>query len=120
LERLTVISPNPAAIMMALGYTYLESGRPKDALEAFDRTEKALPVGSNPALAEVNNGRALAWNIAGDLGKATLFEEKAIALAPQTANYWDQLAQFYDLQGRATDAQNAREQAAGLTNGLER
>jgi len=119
LERLTVISPDPAEIMMALGYTYLESGRPKNALEAFDRTEKALPVGSSPALAEVNNGRALAWNLAGDLGKATLFEEKAIALAPQTANYWNQLSQFYDLQGRATDAQKAREQAAALSSGRE-
>ena len=119
LERLTVISPNPAEIMMALGYTYLESGRPKDALEAFDRTEKALPAESSPARAEVNNGRALAWNMVGNLGKATLFEEKATALAPQTANYWNQLAQFYDRQGRTIDAQKAREQASGLISGRE-
>ena len=119
LERLTVISPNPAEIMMALGYTYLESGRPKDALEAFDRTEKALPAESSPARAEVNNGRALAWNMVGNLGKATLFEEKATALAPQTANYWNQLAQFYDRQGRTIDAQKARAQAAGLISGQE-
>ena len=119
LERLTVISPNPAEIMMALGYTYLESGRPKDALEAFDRTEKALPPDNHQALAEVNNGRALAWNMVGNLGKATLFEEKATALAPQTANYWNQLAQFYDRQGRTIDAQKAREQASGLISGRE-
>jgi len=120
LERLTVIAPDPAEIMMALGYTYLESGRPKDALEAFDRTEKALPAGTgNPALAETDNGRALAWNMIGDLGKATLFEEKAIALAPTTTSYWNQLAQFYDLQGRATDAQKAREQAAAFISGRE-
>jgi tetratricopeptide (TPR) repeat protein len=118
LERLTVISPDPPSILMTLAYTYLESGRPKDALEAFDRTEKALPVGSAPALADVNNGRALAWNMIGNLTKATLFEEKAIALAPQTANYWSQLAQFYDLQGRAADAQKAREQAEGSLSGF--
>jgi tetratricopeptide (TPR) repeat protein len=118
LERLAVISPNPPAILMVLGYTYLESGRPKDALQAFDRAEKALPAGtSNPALAEADNGRAVAWSMVGDLGNATFFEEKAIALAPQAPNYWNQLAHFYDLQGRTTDAQKAREQAAGLTNG---
>ena len=115
LKRLTVISPDPPAILITLGYTYLESGRPRDALEVFDRTEKALPAGTgNPALAETDNGRALAWNMAGDLGKATFFEEKAVTLAPQSPNYWNQLAQFYDLQGRATDAQKAREQAARL------
>ncbi len=120
LERLAVISPNPSDIMLALGYTYLESGRPKDALRAFDRSENALPAGrANPALAETDNGRALAWNMASDLGKATWFEEKAIALAPQTPSYWNQLAQFYDLQGRTTDAQKAREQAARLTSGRE-
>ncbi len=119
LERLTVISPNPPAILMALGYTYLESGRPQDALQAFDRTEKALPAGTNPALAETDNGRALAWSLVGNVEKATFFEEKAITLAPQTPTYWDQLAHFYDLQGRATDAQKAREQFAALTSGQE-
>jgi tetratricopeptide (TPR) repeat protein len=120
LERLAVISPNPPAILMALGYTYLDSDRPKDALRAFDRAEKALPAGtSNPALAETDNGRAVAWSMVGDLGKATLFEQKAIALAPQVPSYWNQLGHFYDLQGRATDAQRAREQAAGLNSGRE-
>jgi tetratricopeptide (TPR) repeat protein len=118
LERLSVISPDPPAILIVLGYTYLESGRPKDALEAFDRTEKALPAGTgNQALAETDNGRALAWSMIGDLGKAIFFEEKAVALAPQTPNYWNQLAHFYDLQGRAADAQKAREQAAELNSG---
>ncbi len=115
LERLTVISPDPAAILMALGYTYLEAGRPRDALQTFDRTEKALPASTgNQALADADNGRALAWNMAGDLGKATFFEEKAVTLSPQDPNYWKQLAQFYNLQGRASDAQRALEQAAAL------
>ena len=100
---------------MALGYTYVESGRPKDALQAFDRAEKALPAGTrNPALADADNGRALAWSTFGDLGKAVSFEEKAVALAPQMPTYWNQLAHFYDLQGRTTDAQRASEKAAAL------
>src|SRR5271166_4251319 len=120
LERLSVISPNPPAVLMALGYTYLESGHPKEAVQAFDRTEGALPPGtSNLALADADNGRALAWRMLGDLGKAASFEERAVALAPRTSNYWDQLAQFYDLQGRVTDAEKAREKATTLTNGPE-
>jgi tetratricopeptide (TPR) repeat protein len=117
LKRLAVISPNPSVILIALGYTYLESGLPKDALQAFDRAEKALPAGmSGPVLADADNGRALAWNMLGDLGKATFFEEKAVILAAQTPSYWNQLARFYDLQGRAADAQKASEQAAALTS----
>ena len=120
LGRLAVISPNPPVILMALGYTYLESDRPKDALQAFDRAEKALPAGtSNPAFADADNGRALAWSMFGDLGKATSFEEKAVALAPQSPNYWNQLAHFYDLQGRTMDAEKASEKAAALTRGQE-
>jgi tetratricopeptide (TPR) repeat protein len=118
LERLAVISPNPPVILMALGYTCLESDRPKDALQAFDRAEKVLPAGtSNPALADADNGRARAWSMLGDLGKATSFEEKAVVLAPQNPNYWKQLAHFYDLQERTMDAQKASEEAAALTSG---
>jgi tetratricopeptide (TPR) repeat protein len=117
LERLSAISPNPPAILIALGYTYLESGRARDALHAFDRAEKGLSPGtSNPALADADNGRALAWSMLGDLGKATFFQEKAASLAPETSSYWNQLAHFYDLQGRATDAQKASERAASLRN----
>jgi tetratricopeptide (TPR) repeat protein len=118
LERLAVISPSPSVTLMALGYTYVESGRPKDALQAFDRAEKALPAGtSNPALADADNGRALAWSMFGDLGKAVSLEEKAVALAPQMPTYWIQLARFYDLQGRITDAQKASEKATELSSG---
>jgi tetratricopeptide (TPR) repeat protein len=115
LERLAVISPDPPFILTALGYTYLASGSPRQALQAFDRAEKKLPAGnSGPVLSDADNGRALAWNMLGDLGKATSFEEKAVAHAPRTSTYWSQLAHFYALQGRAADAQKASEEAAWL------
>jgi len=118
LERLAVISPSPSVTLRALGYTYVESGRPKDALHAFDRAEKVSPPGSsNLALADADNGRALAWSMSGDLGKAVSLEEKAVALAPQTPAYWNQLAHFYDLQGRTTDGQKAAEKAAAVSSG---
>ncbi len=120
LEHLAAISPDPAGILIALGYTNLDAGKPKDAIQAFDRAEKASRAGTdNPVLADADNGRALAWSISGDLGKATLFEEKAVVLAPQVPGYWTQLARLYDLQGRATEARGAREKALVLTGSRE-
>jgi Flp pilus assembly protein TadD len=55
--------------------------------------------------------------MSGDLGKAVSLEEKAVALAPQTPAYWNQLAHFYDLQGRTTDGQKAAEKAAAVSSG---
>jgi tetratricopeptide (TPR) repeat protein len=101
---------------MQLGYTYLEAGRPRDAAKAFDEAEASLPAGaSNAALAAADHGRALAWSTFGDLRKATYFEEKAVALAPLTPDYWNQLARLYDQQGRAADALKASERAQALT-----
>jgi len=42
LERLVPISPNPPAILVVLGYTYLDARQPKDALEEVDRAERGL------------------------------------------------------------------------------
>jgi tetratricopeptide (TPR) repeat protein len=118
LEHLALISPDKAEMLTALGYTCLEAQRPQDAIRAFDRVEGALPAGAaNQALAEADNGRALAWSFAGDLRKATLFEEKAVNLVPQNPNYWSLLARFYNMQGRSDDALGAAERAAALTSG---
>ncbi|MGO8794938.1 MAG: tetratricopeptide repeat protein [Candidatus Sulfotelmatobacter sp.] len=117
LERLALISPDPSDVLVLLGYTHLDAGHPKDALQAFDRAERALPVPANNApLAAVNNGRAVASSMLGDLARATSFEERAVSLAPQTSDYWNQLARFYTLQGRAPDAARAGERAAALTS----
>ena len=116
LEHLTVISPDPSGPLLALGYTYLEAGKPGDAMEAFERVPRATPAGAtNPAVAEADNGQALVWSATGDLAKAASFEERAVALAPQNPNYWNQLARFYELQGRVTDAIRASERAAALS-----
>jgi tetratricopeptide (TPR) repeat protein len=116
LEHLAAISPDPSGPLLALGYTYLDAGKPGNAMEAFDRVPRATPAGApNPAVAEADNGQALAWSATGDLAKAASFEEQAVALAPQNPNYWNQLAHFYELQGRAADALRASERAAALS-----
>ena len=122
LERLVVISPDVSAILVVLGYTHLDAGHPRDALQAFDRAERALPAGNadaDPARAAINDGRARAWGMLGDLGRATSFEEMAVRLAPQAPSYWNQLAHLYQHQGRTTDAQNASAQAAALSSQRE-
>jgi tetratricopeptide (TPR) repeat protein len=115
-KHLASLLPHPTGALMQLGYTYLEAGRPRDAAKAFDEAEASLPAGaSNAALAAADHGRALAWSTFGDLRKATYFEEKAVALAPLTPDYWNQLARLYDQQGRAADALKASERAQALT-----
>ena len=120
LEKLADLSPEPPSVLVALGDTYLEAGDAKRALAALDRAEKALPqANGHAALAEINHERALAWSMLGDVGQAIGFEEKAVGLAPQAANYWNQLARYYDLQGQAADARRASEKAAALASGRE-
>jgi len=115
-KHLASLLPHPTGALMQLGYTYLEAGRPRDAAKAFDEAEASLPAGaSNAALAAADHGRALAWSTFGDLRKATYFEEKAVALAPLTPDYWNQLARLYDQQGRAADALKASDRAQALT-----
>jgi tetratricopeptide (TPR) repeat protein len=64
MERLASITPNPAAVLVAVGYTYLETHQPQKALDTFDRAEKALPAGAgHTSVEELNNGRALARNM---------------------------------------------------------
>ena len=115
LEKLSVLSPNPAQTLMTLGYAELQAGRAADALKAFDRAVAALPkdAGVLP-VAEADHGRATAWLLSKNLQKARFFEEQAVKIAPQNPNYWAQLAGIYEGLGLDEDARRASEQAAAL------
>jgi tetratricopeptide (TPR) repeat protein len=118
LERLSGISPDPPSVLVVLGFTYLDASNPQKAIGAFDRAEKSLPAGAeNQALAAADHGRASAWATSGDLRRAVDFEEKAIRIAPENANYWSQLARLYGLQGRKAEAESAAERADALASG---
>jgi len=115
LQRMAADSQHPAGVFLLLGNTCLQARRPNDAIQAFDQLEQSLPAGTdNATLAEADNGRAVAWRMAGDLEKAAAFEEKAVTLAPEQAGYWTELGQLYEGQGRTADASRARQQAASL------
>jgi tetratricopeptide (TPR) repeat protein len=110
LERMVAISPDPSEILMVLGHTQLDAGRPKDALQTFDHAIKILPAeAGNLTLADAYNCKALAWNVLGDIGRATGSEENAVYIAPQVTSYRDQLSRLYDLQGRVKESKKALE-----------
>ncbi len=115
LEHLAGLLPHPAGALLDLGYTNMEAGKPREALQAFDRAESAAATeGGNPVLGEADNGRAMAWEMSGNVPEATRCEEKAVALEPQVPGYWNQLAHLYQAQGRTEDALRAGERAAAL------
>jgi tetratricopeptide (TPR) repeat protein len=113
LDKLAQLSPAPSSTLMNLAYVDLQTGRAEDALKAFDRAAAKLPreAGVLP-LAEIDHGRASAWIALNHLQKAKYFEEQAVRLSPQDANYWGQLAQIDERLGLDDEARRASEQAA--------
>ncbi len=120
LEHLVAISPHPTAPLILLGYTYLQTNQPQEAMKTFDRAEGTTPPNNGiPARAEINNGRAFAWSALGNLSQAVSAQEKAVQLSPQNATYWKRLAQFYSEQGRTGEASQASERADALAVGQQ-
>ena len=107
----------PRQPFLNLGYMYLATGQPAEALKAFDQALQSPPDNAKTAdngrfdimLAQ---GRSAAWDALGDMGKATSYQEEAARLAPGAPQPWQRLAQFYERQGRIEDANRAREHAA--------
>jgi tetratricopeptide (TPR) repeat protein len=113
------LAAKPHQPLLHLGYTYLQAGQPDEALQAFDAAVRSAP--KNIAAADngtfdfmVAQGRSGAWDALGNLKKATLYQEEAARLAPDAPQPWRRLAKFYRLQGRAEDADRARDHAAAL------
>jgi tetratricopeptide (TPR) repeat protein len=98
-----------------LGYTYLQTNQPQEAMKTFNRAEGTTPPNeATPARAEINNGRAFAWSALGNLNQAVSAQERAVQLSPQNATYWRRLAQLYSEQGRTVEATQASERAEAL------
>jgi tetratricopeptide (TPR) repeat protein len=103
---------------MMLGQAYLQLNQPQPALVAFDKAEASSPFreGGESLGAGFNSivatGRAKAWYQLGDLAQAVSFQEEAVKLAPADAKLWLGLADLYDAQGRAAQAEQARSHVA--------
>ncbi len=116
LEHLASLHQNSEGDLLELGYTYLQAGRPADALHAFDSAQNSAPAeDANVITAEADDGRAMVWESSGNLAEATAYEEKAVSLFPQVPSFWSRLAHLYQLQGRLQDAFRAEERAEALT-----
>jgi len=107
----------PRQPFLNLGYMYLATGQPAEALKAFDQAVRSAP--DNVKTADngrfdimLAQGRSAAWDALGDIGKATSYQEEAARLAPNVPQVWRRLAQLYERQGRIEDANRAREHAA--------
>jgi tetratricopeptide (TPR) repeat protein len=93
---------------------------PKEALADFDRADKlAQSRGIASALADqffaqTANGRAHSYRALNKLTEAVQWQEKAAALMPQSAAYWNELADLYAQTNQPEKANAAREHAAEL------
>ena len=115
LEHLATLQPHPEETLLNLGYTNIEAGKPTEALSAFDRAQSAASAkGGDSVLAAADDGRAMVWEMSGNVAEATLYEERATSLAPQVPFFWNRLAHMYQAQGRSDDALRAGERAAML------
>jgi tetratricopeptide (TPR) repeat protein len=112
----------PELSLVQLAYYSLQLGQPQEALAAFDRAvQSAAPEvkngkGRGSFFYNVATGRARAYEILGDVQQAISYQEEAIRLAPEEPQPWLNLARLYHLDGRPTDEERAKTQAATLTN----
>jgi tetratricopeptide (TPR) repeat protein len=117
MQHAAQLSRWPRQPFLNLGYMYLATGQPAEALKAFDQAVQSAPDNAKTAdngrfgimLAQ---GRSAAWDALGDIGRATSYQEEAARIAPDVPQPWQRLAQFYERQGRIEDANRAREHAA--------
>lgn len=122
LKNAVEFQARPELSLVQLAYYSLQLGQPKDALAAFDRAvQSAAPEvkngkgrGSFPY--NVAAGRARAYEILGDVQQAISYQEQAIRLAPDEPQPWLNLARLYHLDGRPTDEERAKAQAATLVD----
>ncbi len=120
LRKAAELQANPSSTFVLLGYYSLQVGRTDAALQAFDEAvrsaspEDKKTTGRGSFNYNVATGRAAAWSRIGDPMKAASFQEEAVRLAPDAPQPWLNLAQIYQQQGRAADADRAKARAASL------
>jgi len=126
IRKAVELQPDPQETLVQLGYFALTSGHPDDALEAFDEALRSASAsekkstGRDSFAYKVATGKAEAWSKIGDPKQAALFQEQAVQLAPDVRQSWLNLADIYQSQGRAADAERAKARAASITEDQSR
>jgi tetratricopeptide (TPR) repeat protein len=107
--------------LLSLGFDYVDTGQPRDALDAFHRSQinfesenGAGRKGHESYYANLTHGQAVAYEALHDIKRAIVFEEETVRLAPSRQEDWIRLGKLYDFDGRPADGQRARNRAAEL------
>ena len=122
MRKATELQADPQSTLVQIGYYALNAGHPDDALEAFDdavrhaSASEKKSTGRGSFAYNVASGRAEAWSRIGDTKRAASFQEQAVQLAPNAPQPWLNLAEIYQQEGRAADADRAKARAASLTD----
>lgn len=120
-QGIEVAPDNASLALLSLGFDYLDIGQPREALNAFHRSQASFqeehsdgPDAHKPYYANLSHGQAVAYEALRDIKRAISFEEETVRLAPERQDDWLLLGKYYDLDARPTDAERARNHAAAL------
>jgi adenylate cyclase len=105
LERALAFDPNDPSIYQDMGLVLIYSGKPKEAIEFYNRGMRLDP--HNPA--RYLNSLGLARFCMGNLEEAANLIEKAIRINPESTGPFSHLAVIYGLLGRQKEAREALE-----------
>jgi tetratricopeptide (TPR) repeat protein len=120
LRESAALSYEPHQRWRQMGQLHNLMQKPREALTDFDRADRlaqARGIASalaDPFFAQTANGRAHGYRALNELTEAVEWQEKAAALMPQSATYWNELADLYAEANQPEKANGAREHAAQL------
>jgi tetratricopeptide (TPR) repeat protein len=122
LRRAVEISPDTASLaLLSLGFDYLDENQPREALDAFHRSQAGFQQeygdrreAHKSYFANLSHGQAVAYEGLRDVKRAISFEEETVRLAPDRREDWLNLERLYSADRRPVEAERARKQAAAL------
>ena len=120
LRESAALSYEPHQRWRQMGQLHNLMQKPQAALADFDRADRlAQSRGiasalADPFFAQTANGRAHAYRALRNLSVAVEWQEKAAALMPQSAGFWNELADLYAQTNQPEKSNAVREHAAKL------
>ncbi len=114
------LTVSPVKEYLLLGYVDYALHQPASALLDFSKAEESArywqgKLNMDPEfLAQIAEGRALAYLAAGEPQRAIESQQEAIRITPEAETRWQALASIYDAAGRKDLAEQARQKAQAL------
>lgn len=115
---------NASLPLLSLGFDYLDASQPREALDAFQRSQANFQKENGngidnhkPYYANLAHGQAMAYEALSDIKRAIFFEEETVRLTPDRQTDWLELGKLYDLDRRPEQAERCRKQVEALVTG---